>query len=371
MKARRMLLSFVPSMSMRKIIDTFHRWREVNECLVLATVYETAGSTYSKAGHRILIAENGDYQGLVSGGCLEGDLAERAARVLATREASCVTYDMRDEADDVFGLGVGCDGLIRVLLQPLAREEDFEPFSSISEIASQGRRAATATVVASGDGYELGDTIIWEDGRRAEPPATDPVAQSLLAGCEQAASIAAARVDSPTPGLQVLYAPIRSVPRLLILGAGLDAVPVARMAYELGWQVTVADHRPAYVERGDFGDADELCLVDPHRLAAEIDLSVFDAVLVMSHHLLTDETYLKALSPLAFRYLGVLGPPARREKLLDALGEAGENLRQRLRGPVGLDLGPAESPEAIALSIVAELYAEVQAPARTTQVDAG
>src|SRR4029079_12428316 len=104
-------------MSVRQILEYFDARRERREPLVLATVYETAGSTYSKAGHRILLAANGDYRGLVSGGCLEGDLAERARGVIATAQAGAVTYDLRDSADDLFGLGVGCNGLLRVFLQ--------------------------------------------------------------------------------------------------------------------------------------------------------------------------------------------------------------------------------------------------------------
>src|SRR5690606_37932704 len=98
------------AMSIRDIDQAFQKWRTGGEAMVLATVYDTIGSTYSNAGHRILIAANGDYQGLVSGGCLEGDLAERSREVIKTMQPQAVTYDMRDEADDLWGLGVGCNG---------------------------------------------------------------------------------------------------------------------------------------------------------------------------------------------------------------------------------------------------------------------
>src|SRR5690606_32261730 len=105
-----------------------------------------------------------------------------------------------------------------------------------------------------------------------------------------------------------------------------------------------------------FERADKVLEVDPRELPRQIELGQFDAVLVMSHHLETDRVYLSHLVDVPARYLGVLGPPARRARLLDALGEAGEALRPRLKGPIGLDLG-ADSPESIALSIVAELQA--------------
>src|SRR5262245_57277742 len=119
-------------MGARQLIQSFHTWRAAAEPLVLATVYETAGSTYSKAGHRILLAGSGDYRGLVSGGCLEGDLAERSRVVLASGKATAVTYDLRDSADELWGLGVGCNGLLRVFLQPLLATNDYEPFSTIA-----------------------------------------------------------------------------------------------------------------------------------------------------------------------------------------------------------------------------------------------
>ena len=116
---------------------------------MLATVYETAGSTYSKAGHRILLAANGDYRGLVSGGCLEGDLAERSRSVIATDTATAVTYDLRDSADELWGLGVGCNGLLRVFLQPLLATNDYQPFGALAECLAGTRRAGVATVIES------------------------------------------------------------------------------------------------------------------------------------------------------------------------------------------------------------------------------
>jgi xanthine/CO dehydrogenase XdhC/CoxF family maturation factor len=154
----------------------------------------------------------------------------------------------------------------------------------------------------------------------------------------------------------VLYASLKPVPRLLLLGAGLDAIPLLNMAADLGWRVTVADHRPAYLERGGLERAEQAIHVTPRALGESVSLAEFDAIIVMSHHLVTDRTYLAQLADVSVRYVGVLGPPARKERLLAGLGEAGSTLRARLRGPVGLDIG-ADSPESIALSILAELHA--------------
>jgi len=321
------------------------------EPMVLATVYETVGSTYSKAGHRILIASNADYQGLVSGGCLEGDLAERAHAVLETNEPAAVTYDMRDEADDLWGLGVGCNGLIRVFLQPLNAESGYEPFAGIAARLLTSDSVIVATVIAGDHALPTGTTLVW-DGADVEAGALE----RLVPGCRAARELSRAAFGTEEDGLAVLYAPLQPVPRLLVLGAGLDALPVVNMAAELGWRVTIADHRPAYLEKGVFASAERALLIDPARMSEELIPDEFDAVIVMSHHLLTDQTYLEQLAGTGVGYLGVLGPRARRDRLLDALGAVGDALRDRLRGPVGIDIG-ADAPESIALSLLAEIHA--------------
>lgn len=343
-------------MSVRRIIQTFHDWQQTGEPLVLATVYDTAGSTYSKAGQRILIRGNADYQGLVSGGCLEGDLAERARAVLETGVPATVSYDMRDDGEDLFGLGVGCDGMIRVFLQALDQETEYEPFASIAQFLLTDKPSSVATVIASTDpDLPPGVTLVWtlNPAERRSPAA--PALGCLIAGCEAVQASGRARFDSGEDGLAVLYAPLNPVPRLLVLGAGLDAVPVIGMAAELGWRVSVADHRPAYLAKHEFDGAERTVLVEPAALEREFNLGDFDAVIVMSHHLATDQAYLAQLAALELPYIGVLGPRARRDRLLVALGEAGKALDTRLRGPVGLDIG-ADSPESIALSLLAEIH---------------
>jgi xanthine/CO dehydrogenase XdhC/CoxF family maturation factor len=141
-----------------------------------------------------------------------------------------------------------------------------------------------------------------------------------------------------------------------VLGGGLDAIPLVSMAAELGWFVTVADHRAGYLARGGFAAAERAVLVEPGRLAATLPLGEFDAIVVMSHHLATDRKYLGELAGVDSGYLGVLGPRSRRERLLHELVDVAPQLGTRLKGPVGLDIG-ADSPESIALSILAELQA--------------
>jgi len=346
-------------MSNKRIIEAFEEWRREGRTLVLATVYETEGSTYSKTGHRILIADNGDYQGLVSGGCLEGDLAEHAKRVITTGRSQAITYDMRDETDEIWGLGIGCNGLIRVLLQRLLPDEQYEPFGTLASHMMATEKTVCATVIES-DNVVLsqGATFIDSGQKRKSwgiPDEFESLFRNLCASAIHVDGPGLRQLEVAASRITVLYTVVRPLPRILVLGAGLDAQPLAEMAARIGWLVTVADHRSAYLQRGGFTDVQSCVHLKPEKLSETLELSQFSAVIVMSHHLTTDRNYLQQLADSDIRYVGVLGPRTRRERLLSDLGEKGNLLRTRLRGPVGLDIG-ADSPESIALSILAEIH---------------
>jgi len=337
-------------MSTKATIDAFEAWRSTGEPIVMVTVTKTAGSTYSKAGHRILIRASGDYCGLVSGGCLEGDLAERAAEVRSTGVAHTFEYDLRDDADELWGMGIGCNGVIEVLLQRLDSESDYQPFATIAECAWEGRAAACSVVTASErDDVPVGATAIdwpddsftWQVGQPLDPEHRDAARRSGEARLTQ------------QDGVTILHAPVRAIPRLLILGAGPDAVPLVRMAAELGWRVTLADHREAYLANAAFDAAENRCLVAPRDASDIADMDAFTAAVVMTHHLDSDRAWLAALAQTRIAYVGLLGPPARRERLV-AESDTATAFGDRLHGPVGLAIG-ADSPESIALSILAEI----------------
>jgi xanthine/CO dehydrogenase XdhC/CoxF family maturation factor len=345
------------SMGARHILQFFRARSAAREPLVLATVYETAGSTYSKTGHRIVLAADGDYRGLVSGGCLEGDLAERARGVVERGQPLAVTYDLRDEADELWGLGIGCNGLLRVFLQPLLPDRDYQPFAAIAELLTGTQRGGVATVIESSNPDLPAGATAVATGQR-ERVFGAGASERLVVDAGRAAWRSSGPHLMAEHGCTILCAPLEPIPRLLVLGAGLDAIPLVTMAAELGWFVTVGDHRPAYVARGGFEHAERSVLVEPERVGTALPLGDFSAVVVMSHHLATDRKYLAELATYETRYLGVLGPRARRERLLADLGEVAPRLRERLRGPVGLDIG-ADSPESIALSILAELHSTI------------
>jgi xanthine/CO dehydrogenase XdhC/CoxF family maturation factor len=321
--------------------------------MVLVTVYETRGSTYSKPGAQMLIAGDGRFQGMLSGGCLEGDLVLRAAAVIDSGVPQVVTYDLAQD-DELWGLGVGCDGLMRVFLQPLCEDNAYQPFVDIARMM-QGSTPGWLAVVIDSDAGAAGPGAtalgIQNDVRAfgMSPQVAERLFQQHATG---QSGLVSTDLDGATA--TVLFTLVKPPPRLLVLGAGMDAEPVVRLAAEMGWRCTVVDHRDATVKHGDFARAEEVFCRPADLLAEHLDLSRFDAAIVMSHHLASDRSYLRQLAATDIIYIGLLGPASRRSRLLADLGDAAADLQGRLHGPAGLDIG-GRGPAAIALSIIAEV----------------
>jgi xanthine/CO dehydrogenase XdhC/CoxF family maturation factor len=319
-----------------------------DEPRVLATVVATAGSTYRKAGARMLILANGGHVGLLSGGCLEADLKEHADEVLRSRIPRAVEYDMRGPDDILFGIGAGCEGAMRVLLEPAGCGTPAE-----RALLAAGQRARAGLPTALVAVHECADLALGT--YTAAPPLT-PI---LMTAAAQALAQSVSReVRSETEGRRtrafVQY--LAPAPHLLICGGGPDAQPVVANARGLGWRVTVVEHRPAYALGTRFPGAD-VKLIEAAALRSAVDLDSYHAAVVMSHHLMSDAAYLRELAQAGGpAFVGLLGPAARRERLVRELGADMAALRPRLRGPVGIDLG-AVTPEGIALAIVSQIHA--------------
>lgn len=305
---------------LHRLLPFYASSRAAAEPLALAVVLRTAGSTYRKHGAWMLLARDGRYAGLLSGGCLEGDLREHAVRVIERGIAKIVSYDMRGPDDALWGLGSGCEGAMDVLLARVGPAEHWQPLDALNRAIARGEPLSFGMVAAEiTGGRPLGTAVL--------NPANDP-------------ALFIVRVTPP--------------PHVLLLGGGPDALPVAELIRFLGWRLTVADHRPAYAEVDRFPSGTHVISGSADELAGHCDLARIDAAVVMSHHLDADHRYLAALAPTAIPYVGLLGPQPRRERLLTDLGALAEPLRARLRAPVGLDIG-AHTPTTIALAVVAEM----------------
>lgn len=330
--------------------EFFREHRARREPLVLATIAHTLGSTYRKAGAQMLLAADGSAAGLLSGGCLETDLMEHARKVLDTGRALRIEYDTRGSDDPIWGIGLGCEGAMQILLTRLDAGNDYQPFAHAEASRETHTAASFALVTESNNSAHPLGKAYWP-GSREVPPA------AIAATLATAAAPGQQRVSSEqAEDATFLIVPVTMPTRLLVLGAGPDAMPVVEIAGLLGWQVTVADHRAAYIVADRFPRAQRVVLNAASALPQLVAGKSFDAAVVMSHHLHSDEAYLRGLADSAIPYLGLLGPAPRRARLMNDIGEKAQGLLGRLYGPIGLDIG-ADTPESIALAIVSEIQA--------------
>ena len=334
------------------LLPLFERERAAGRALALGVLVRTEGSTYRKPGALILIAANGDYAGLISGGCLEGDLREHARAVIETGTAHMVAYDTRGADDLVWGLGLGCEGAMHILLLRAGADNAWQPLTHLAgALASRTPTAVGVVVETSRADAALGSVLL--------PSAAGPVMAGVPAALERAARDGhSCWVEDGSTKAFVL--PLALPPQILLLGAGPDTVPLVDFAARLSWRVTLVDHRPAYAVAAHFPAAERVVLARADELSATLDLQRFSAAVVMSHHLPSDLQYLRALAASAIPYVGLLGPTKRRERLIADLGADAQALRGRLHAPVGLPLG-GRTPESVALSIVAQVHAFVHA----------
>ncbi len=357
---------------LRDILERLSSWpADASDACAVATVIEVRGSAFRRPGARMLIAGDGRLVGSVSGGCLEADVCQQASRVIATGVPEILTYDTTSDADIVWGLGLGCNGIVRVLVERVQPRKlpTYLPF--IAESLDRGEHATVATVTrvtnADANAVSPGQRVLLrEDGSIASTdigneawlvPIVETTRQALADRATRLVSCADA-----TGEIEIFAETVKPPVPLVIFGSGDDAAMVSRLAKSLGWHVTVVDRRPSYLTRERLPEADALILTEPDSVSTNVPLSPRTTALVMTHNYLQDRAILDALLPRQLAYIGQLGPRRRTERLLQELAEEHgasayhTTAVSRLHGPVGLDLG-AETPEEIALAIVAEIQA--------------
>ncbi|CCE23888.1 XdhC family protein [Methylotuvimicrobium alcaliphilum] len=345
------------------LIDAYWRLRNNTENVVLATIIETFGSTYQKAGARMLIAGNGESSGLLGGGCFERDLIEQAHTVFETENPKTLFYDMRSPDDAVWGLGLGCNGAVRVLLQLLKANSDFHPLNRIVDASESHTAGILATIYESDHpDYSIGDSYFLTESELDGLSQQGNTPESVVEWAKQTwmqhkACLKTCEIDRHT--VKLFFDLIRPPAQLLVLGAGVDTLPVVQFAKALGWRVTIVDHRPGYVKPERFPAVDALLHLMPEDLQERLSLDRFDALVLMTHSIEYDERYLRVIASSRIPFIGLLGPVHRRDRLLDSLGADAPKIAAKVFGPVGLDIG-AETPEEIALSIMAGIHAAMK-----------
>jgi xanthine/CO dehydrogenase XdhC/CoxF family maturation factor len=347
-----------------------NHWKETAEILArlaeltaagsraaLATVVSISGSAYRRPGAKFLIEETGGTLGSVSGGCLEADVREVARGVLAANPPCLRHYSTGGDDDVVWGLGLGCNGMVDVFVQPATAGPLAELAPRLRQLLAGDQPLALATVV-DGGGPEPGAMLALEPGGRVRGSLGAPELDRLAVERARAQLPAGGSGVHELAGRQVFIEVLPPPPHLLVCGAGEDARPLVAFAAEAGFRVTVYDHRPALLVAEHFPTAARLLEARPPAATAlELPPAERSLAVVKTHSLGIDREWVRLLLAAGLPYVGVLGPRERTEGILREIG-AGESARHRVFGPVGLDIG-ADGPRQVAVSIVAELLAVV------------
>ena len=343
------------------------RWQETSQVLArlvelesagqqaaLASVVRIAGSAYRRPGAKFLIAAEGSTLGGISGGCLEEDVRQTGLQVIDNQSCRLLHYETGEDDEALWGLGLGCNGAVDVFVQPTAGSAFKETSDVARELLAGTEPFALVTILGGQDGSGLQGQVLVAAGGALRSGATgnpDTDAAILQIAADHLAVGAPAVIEAA--GTEVFVESFRPPSTLIVCGAGDDAIPLAGAAADAGFRVVVVDHRPAYLSAARFPDAWRLVTAQPDDEIAELPATDDTFVVLKTHNLVRDKGWARRFLETPVPYVGLLGPRARCEEIAD---EAPEGQRDRIFGPVGLDLG-SEGPEQVGLAVVAELLA--------------
>jgi xanthine dehydrogenase accessory factor len=329
--------------------------------MALATIVQVKGSTYRREGARLLVPEHGKPVGTISGGCLEGDVREAAVHVMDEGRPRLLHFDLTADDEVVWGWGLGCNGVIDVFVEPA--EGAMATAGAIRQAIDEQRAVITITVVESPDGASVrpGTRMLVHADGTGEGSLGDRDLDRRASGEAQAAlregrSGLIPLGEGVRAFVEVLVPPLR----LLVCGAGHDAVPLVRFAASLGWRVEVVDDREAFLKPHRFPEAARFVKAEPIDASREAGVDDRTYAVVMSHNFLRDKDYLRSLLGTPAPYIGMLGPAARLDRVLAELRREGfepdPTHLEVVHGPAGLDLG-GDGPEEVGWAIVGEILA--------------
>ncbi|CAM3837759.1 XdhC family protein [Mucilaginibacter galii] len=349
------------------IVKAFDVAQQQGKQTALATVVQVEGSSYRRAGARMLVTEDGELTGAISGGCLEGDALRKARLAMAEQQPMLVTYDTTDDDDAKLGVGLGCNGIIHILIEPIFTNRPHHPINLFKKFLSKRQNAVVITLfsLVNRKGAQPGTCLFLTGEELISNCATEALKDELLNDAksvlqEGRSATKVYQAESELTGFVELLKPAVS---MLVFGAGNDAIPLVQMAAVLGWHTTVIDGRTNYAVSSRFPLAKKVLLAKPDEALAHVNIDSRTVAVLMTHNYNYDLAMLRQLLPLQLPYIGSLGPKKKLHRMLDELLDAGVDITshqlQRVYGPTGLDIG-AETSEEIALSILSEIQAVLQ-----------
>jgi len=352
---------------LQRLLTAYDTEREAGRACALATVVEVNGSAYRRPGARMLVTNEGQLTGTISGGCLEGDARRRAQQVMLRGRPEIIVYDSTDIDDDLEnGAQLGCQGQIHILLEPISFSDKNNPLEMLRETYNLSTPSVLATILKTDAPISVAqaaERLLLLNNGSIKSGQIDPyfINNRLLPAMYEVLNNGASiSQDYEYGGIsaRVFLEMIKPAPLLTIYGAGNDAQPLVRLANGLGWRVSVIDGRPLQASVSRFPGAESVKAVRIADLPQQVNPTGF--AVLMSHNYYYDLAVLEQLNNLnELKYIGILGPRKKTDRMLNELEQKGVNtaaLNQRLYSPIGLDIGGENSDE-IALAIMAELMA--------------
>jgi xanthine dehydrogenase accessory factor len=348
---------------LKTIVSEYHKVDFTKRKAALATVVKVRGSSYRSPGARMLITDDGRWVGSISGGCLEGDALRKARKVMMDKTPMTVTYDTREESNQQLGIGLGCNGVIDVLIEPVDPQDKENPVTLFNSLITSREPVALATVFEAGSG--IGEKLLltssgeWSGGFSDEVLKNE--VRATLSNLFETKKSEAKKYFSQGKESEVFIELIQPAVSLIIFGGGFDARPVSELAKSLGWTVSVTDECVAHIAPLFFPTADKLTLCQREFIDRDFDITPYTACVLMSHNYEYDRDVLRKLLKTTTPYIGILGPRKRFDKMLSEFKTQDISLTgqdfQRIHSPIGLDIG-AEAPDEIAVSIIAEVQSK-------------
>ncbi len=350
----------------KAIIRAYEQAEQEGKKSALVTVVHLEGSSYRRPGARMLVTDEGEMTGAISGGCLEGDALRKALSVLNQQQSRLVTYDTSDEEDASIGVQLGCAGVIQVLMEPIDAARNNHPIEFLKKVVSKRQPYVLVTLFSLEDkkGAQPGTCLLVEaDGTVTGDIADAGLKQFILedaAACFLQKQSAFRNYKSPHFTTTAFIEYVEPALALMIIGAGNDVIPLVDMANTLGWEPSVIDGRPTHAKRERFVSACQILVSKPEKVLEQLVIDEQTVFVLMTHNYNYDLAMLKALVNTSVSYIGLLGSKKKLDRMLDELKAEGITLTDeqlsRIYGPVGLEIG-AETAEEIALSILAEIRA--------------
>lgn len=334
-----------------------------NLAMVLATVVKVEGSSYRRPGARMLVTEDGQMTGAISGGCLEGDALKKAILAIHQRKNRLVSYDTNTDEGSAIGLQLGCNGIVHILFEYVDLERRDHPIALLQRLLQQREEALLITSFSTEKQREQIGTRLLIAGSEENTSALEsqlPILEEHINVAKTKRQSVLALIEEEGQRNEILIEYIAPTVHLVVVGAGNDAQPVVEMAHLLGWEITVADGRTSHVNATRFPQASQLIVAPATGIITKMSIDPWTVFVLMTHNYSYDLTLLKELMHSATIYIGSLGPKTKLLRMFDDIHRAGititESQKDKIYGPVGLDIG-AETSAEIALAIVAEIKA--------------